>query len=389
MKQTLAISAFAGMLARQSGYTTDFCERFVIEMFKTVTDALKESDRVIIKGLGSFTVDDSGNVGFTPDITFAADINSPFECFEPEPLDDDVTDDILSDDFDNPDADVENDNGIEPVNETVTEIRQEETDRPELQPEQEDSISQKEESEREEIPVHEDTSDIEVAEVSSELTEPALDSMPVSEELSVISTDEIETEATDTDSNEYAENDDYELPPRRRRHVWAFVCGVAVGTIIGASVTYLVLANGPQKESVEHINTDQQAVVQDLGKTQKSSDSHAVGQSDIATDTIVNPDLQAVDDAVIGIESSAPATETVVYDYVKTTLAQLSRKHYGRYEFWVYIYEENRDVISDPDLVEPDTRLRIPAPEKYGIDAHDNVSVNEALKKAREIAQER
>lgn len=95
MKQTVAISAFAVMLARQSGYTVDFCERFVIEMFKTVADALKESSSVSIKGLGKFTVDDSGNVKFLPDDSFAAEINAPFDCFEPESLDDSTTEEML------------------------------------------------------------------------------------------------------------------------------------------------------------------------------------------------------------------------------------------------------------------------------------------------------
>ena len=101
MKQTIAISAFAGMLARQSGYTSDFCEHFVLEMFKTVADALKESNEVTIKGLGQFSVDESGNVEFSPDPVFAADVNAPFDCFEPEPLDEDVTDEILSADEEN------------------------------------------------------------------------------------------------------------------------------------------------------------------------------------------------------------------------------------------------------------------------------------------------
>ena len=102
MKQTVAISTFAGMLARQSGYTADFCERFVAEMFKTVADTLKDSNEVSIKGLGKFSADEAGNVEFTPDHAFAADVNAPFECFEPEPLDDDITDDMLSEEDNDP-----------------------------------------------------------------------------------------------------------------------------------------------------------------------------------------------------------------------------------------------------------------------------------------------
>ena len=54
-----------------------------------------------------------------------------------------------------------------------------------------------------------------------------------------------------------------------------------------------------------------------------------------------------------------------------------------------YIYEENKDVISDPDLVEPNTKVRIPNAAKYGIDANNRTSINNALNKSQEIARQR
>lgn len=390
MKQTIAISAFAGMLARQSGYTSDFCEHFVIEMFKTVADALKETDSVTIKGLGIFSVDESGNVAFSPDVNFAAEINAPFDCFEPEPLDDDVTDEILLNFDDDKEVDVsesvEEENGVK-----ETETDSDETanaSQAETQSESSDDNSTEEIS---------DTVQELNTEVDSE-PEPGVgvveESEAAKESESVDERDELDAEIAPAITQDVTE------PTRqRRRSVWAFICGVAVGAIVGAGVTYFLLSPGHVKESVGQIIANEQKVAQDLGESHDSTkvpdEETVVDSQDSVADSIMNVELKVTEDeAVASTDEVAVSTETnaaeaEVYDTVKTTLAQLSRKHYGRYEFWVYIYEENRDVISDPDRVEPDTRLRIPAAEKYGINARDNASVNKALKKAQDIAAEK
>ena len=46
-------------------------------------------------------------------------------------------------------------------------------------------------------------------------------------------------------------------------------------------------------------------------------------------------------------------------------------------------------MISDPDLVEPNTKVRIPNAAKYGIDANNRTSINNALNKSQEIARQR
>ena len=43
-----------------------------------------------------------------------------------------------------------------------------------------------------------------------------------------------------------------------------------------------------------------------------------------------------------------------------TTLAQIARRHYGETDYWVFIYEANRDRISDPGDLEVGTELVIP-----------------------------
>lgn len=66
-------------------------------------------------------------------------------------------------------------------------------------------------------------------------------------------------------------------------------------------------------------------------------------------------------------------------------LSNISRKFYGHYAFWVYIYLDNKDIITDPDNLPVGAELRIPAPEKYGIDKNNPESIKRAEIKALEI----
>jgi nucleoid DNA-binding protein/nucleoid-associated protein YgaU len=52
---------------------------------------------------------------------------------------------------------------------------------------------------------------------------------------------------------------------------------------------------------------------------------------------------------------------------------------YGHKAFWVYLYDENRAVINNPDVVDPGTVINIPPAEKYGIDKDNPESINKAL----------
>ena len=76
----------------------------------------------------------------------------------------------------------------------------------------------------------------------------------------------------------------------------------------------------------------------------------------------------------------AKGSHKVVTDVVtdKIVLVTLSKKYYGNPWFWVYIYDENRDLISNPNNIKPGTRVVIPPREKYGINPNDPASVKKA-----------
>ena len=92
-------------------------------------------------------------------------------------------------------------------------------------------------------------------------------------------------------------------------------------------------------------------------------------------------------DSVISVSPLAapevkPVIETIRSGIFLTTLA---RKYFGHKAFWVYIYEENKDVIKNPNQVPIGTRLTIPSASKYDIDANNRTSVENAKALAAKI----
>ena len=104
------------------------------------------------------------------------------------------------------------------------------------------------------------------------------------------------------------------------------------------------------------------------------------------------PQAPVVADALQPAEpSTAPAVETSVsptssagvIERVRLRpgdrLSRLALKKYGHKAFWVYIYEENRAQLKNPDNIPVGAVITLPAASKYQINASDTNSVNKAL----------
>lgn len=70
-----------------------------------------------------------------------------------------------------------------------------------------------------------------------------------------------------------------------------------------------------------------------------------------------------------------PIYETITKGVMLTTLA---KKHYGNKFFWCYIYEENKSIIKNPNLIPLGTKLTIAPKSKYGIDPSNRESIEKA-----------
>jgi nucleoid DNA-binding protein len=67
------------------------------------------------------------------------------------------------------------------------------------------------------------------------------------------------------------------------------------------------------------------------------------------------------------------------------TLTMLALTEYGNKCFWIYIYEENRHLLKNPDNVPAGIQLTMPSPEKYDIDKNSAASIRKAVERAGQI----
>jgi nucleoid-associated protein YgaU len=72
-------------------------------------------------------------------------------------------------------------------------------------------------------------------------------------------------------------------------------------------------------------------------------------------------------DVVAGGSSTAPSAEPVApaeqtYTVVSgDSLSKIAKKHYGDANKWHRIFDANRDIIKNPDLIHPGQVLKIPS----------------------------
>ena len=389
MNTKITFVELVDMIAESTSTTKRVCELFVKELFATVSQALIDDETVKIKGIGTFKVtrmkprkgvdvttgepiliDSHNKLTFTPDKSLAEAINQPFAQFETVVLDDAVTDEKLATiDEENPSALPETPISANDSSSAVTEIID---DFPELQeplptsepdeffvPEPIGSPKPIQETKPEPEPIPEPEPEPEP------IPEPEPESQPEPVKVAEPEKPQKQPEPVKLVEEPEPEDNFHRPEPRNtytptqeqidnqgksslKRWLWALLAALALG-LLG---WWLFGGNGDKGNS----------------GNQKAESSQAAAPVD--SDTI----------AAVTEEPSV-ITDTVTAKIVLTTL---SDRYYDSPWFWVYIFEENKDIISDPNNVRPGTVVVIPPAEKYGIDANDPAS----LKKAQRLSWE-
>lgn len=384
MNTKITLVELSELIAEATSTSKRVCELFVRELFATVSQALIDGENVKIKGVGTFAVTTvkprkSVNVTtgdaiqiaghkkltFTPDKALARSVNHAFAQFETIILNDDLTDEKLADIDQQFPASSDESAEEKPSVQSSEPIEIPEEKAPVDKPQEateEQIVKDKEEEpvapvglkalEAFGVPVGADSPS-----EASAPQEPAESHAPQEPEVEVEAEAE-EEEPEPTPAEEPEPDDDFYRPAPRntytptqeqisrnksaktmRKWWWVVPAVLAVGAIIWM----LSGRNGGDTTSDNIASADSVAVV--------------------ATESVPE-------------EAAAVITDTVTRQIVLSTLAD---KYYDSPWFWVYIYEENKDKIENPDNVPPGTVVVIPPAEKYGIDAKDP----ESLKKAQ------
>lgn len=355
--RVLVLQDIVKALSHETDTSEALCQSFVKELFAIVAERLMDGESVTLKGVGRFDVD-GGEVRFVADPDTAAAINSAFDCFEAIEL---------ADDFDG-DEPVAEDETPDAAEEEAATTADETAGTEDVADENPADGAEPEEKESQTDGLEESEADSEEEKEEECTAEADADDETVTEETAEEETEETAEEAEETVEEEY----DDEPQPKRGgcRFAWGFLAGFVTAAVV-AAVAWFCLFGVVKKPS------SQPAVIADDTAKVAAADSDS-------TAAVEKPQEQPEEKTAEPEKESKKAEQT--FKVTNTAyLSNISRKFYGHYAFWVYIYLDNKDIITDPDNLPVGAELRIPAPEKYGIDKNNPESIKRAEIKALEI----
>lgn len=361
---------------------------FMQAFCRVLVDALLNKDSVDIRAIGRFSEDEHlpGNVRFEASLPLASVVNRPFSCFDPVELDDevDVPQEISSD--------------VEIVGDTVREEYVENAPSVDMPDLPEEVI---EDTESEALLSCQELDNADDIQTNTHAEEPVADEKEVldSSEIKLIENEPEQSEPATVriDDRKPLQVEIVGGEEEKKRHPligWIFslglVIGLCVGFIAGILLYDYIYPVSQRNIIADDIDDTEIIVIED--DTVVDGISGMISEDSVMSQSGNVDNMDALSDVAEPVKESVRENGSkVVTDTISAGhfLATMARKHYGSYVFWVYIYEENKDKISDPDNVAVGTVLVIPDASKYGIDAGSAESVKKAKARATEIANSR
>lgn len=355
MKNKVTLPELIAKVATATSTTKRMSELFLRELFATITHALENGENVSIKDVGQFKISDSGDshdIIFKPSKRLAEVLNQPFDAFVPIELDDDVDDEMLS---------------MLSGDATIEASSSESIDMP-GEPEPAKLMPPPFTTQSTGVTDEGNCDDADAAE--GPVAEPALqeqeqehlpsavvaspENAGTGSEAPTARVVQPATGGTTIDSSlatdDRSHNSDEASANASKMQFYKGIATGAIGMLLIGLVAWFIMRPSqiadevaPATDTTSTINTDSVAAEPEPVK--------------LVTDT----------------------TSATMY------LSRIAKKHYGRAEFWVYIYEENKSLIKDPNNIPPGTIVVIPPAEKYGIDANNTESVEAAKRNSFEL----
>ena len=390
MSERLTLQDLVDLLSDKQGITKKDAENFIREFVDLTSETIYGNDFVRIKDLGTFkltsvkprrSVDvNTGEaieiaahykLSFTPDKVLREAVNRPFAHFESILIDEEVSfEDKVPEDSKKKDV------------EKAKKAEQPEVKKPEKEaivvpptPVQEEVVVPVEAVEVEEK--------IEVVDlVEDEIVESVPEPLVVEKPTPVAPVQEPISARSDDEDDDYWENQYLEEKKKRNKRIGIGVLVVLL-LVLGYFGYSRLSVDAPEEVAVAQNNanvtiTDDAgnvtpAITDDSSVEGANPDQEIEGGSDVTANN--NPKAEET------VQSIAPTQiekgkEIEVQE--KETMRGLGVKYYGHRAFWVYIFEENKEIISRPDAIYAGMKLILPPASKYGIDANDKTSVRKA-----------
>lgn len=423
------------LIAQQTAVSKKMADDFLKALIMTIEEALMSQDNVKIDGLGTFklqwneprkSVDvNSGSeiiingyhkVVFIPDAELKELANEPYAHLQPVLLDDSDTDQNIKEDLNKIPLKLFNEQAneikdiiseINALNKTESEKSQEQSD---IDIAENDEIeSTKESNLVENLDTVEDIVPVEAsqpAEVSVpvEASQPIKESVPVKEPSRVVNSNPIENNTKPIQSKPKRilnATDDFHPENTRRfsktlknnKLDFMFIAIMAGGLLVYilidfnvfSALTEYLKSRRPFKQEVVQFQDNIFNTPEDLYTDSILSDSIITDSISLRTDSTMQqePVIQEQVDKSLSIFDQPRvynefiATEKVISG---SRLTRIAERHYGVKEFWVYIFEANRDLLNSPDDISPGMELKIPKLDPRLIDVDNPDCIEYALK---------
>lgn len=376
MNEKITLPTLVSLLAEKTGKQKKQCEDFLREFFNTLVDALSEGENVRVKGLGTFKIVSvearkSVNVNtgeqmeipshrkivFVPAKELAEEVNAPFAMFESIELPENAEEKEVAIESE---AELPIETGIEDIETELDE------------PEESDNL--KNDNTNDNI---EEIEEIEIKEIAqTEEIEREEEIVSTEQEVTVENTPAISENIVEEETEEAVDiiEQKGEKQSKNYRFLFGFACGVACTALICLCMYMLF----PEKF-----------------KIQESPEKETSPTTTAVTENIdVKPEV-ALPVAPVDDSTAVPETEEVptrpsdeaVYDTITKTryLTTMAKEHYGNYNLWPYIYEENKAMLGHPDRIRPGTRVVVPSLSKYNVDPKNPEDIKKAKSKGIEI----
>ena len=422
MNDKMTFHRIASSIATSTGCTDEEAAMFLRALLDKASEALVNGEKVTINGIGTFAPFPLSPeaVVWAPDASLAEAVNEPFAAFEPVRLAPGVTEEALAETSAVPGK-------TEEIVAVIAGEKAVEEVGVEAMPDADDTaareITPSDASRENTDTVVEADTHVEPAAPVETTDNVADESVPTDGEVMdesaavVDTTPEVMSGADQQPAEEPAEEAAAPAQPKSVR-AWAeegndsvpeqepvviyrersglnpwlmlligVLVGLAMGYFVGMSFGYLgggdtesEMLDAEEEELIDSVADD--GFITEIGETATAApvaaEPEAQPAAPAAETTVAEPAPKP---------AAAPQTPKVVTDTVtgRRYLTTMARKYYGNNCFWVYIYEENADKISNPDLIRPGTVVVIPPASKYGIDASDPASVRRATAKIGEI----
>ncbi len=333
MNTTLTLSQLITRLATSTGVDNNTARRFLRIFFATIEDALADGQTISIKGIGTFKsiatelYSDKLTVSFVPDEAIATELNRPFEMFNAVVLANDIT--------------FEEQISKEHTEDTPTITIAEVSDKPEAIKEMSQGISEPTDNTfekkrnilwpEEEMEIDETTTEVPI----QNIPEPKATIAEISEPNQIKY-----TEHHTTDNNE-----------SKKLWIWIALTLVGVCAIAYLAAVFTTPVDPrPNEDSLEEL---------EIQSIDTQIEEVPVEKAAI-TEITEQPLQESTPITELTKETQSTTEKEPVYDNVEISLIRLAKKHYGDGTYWVFIYEANSDIISNPNRIRPGQRVLIP-----------------------------